>query len=255
MWNWEKGLRLISPRSEQNMEKLAPAATFAPYSPEQTAQLARQWTKAMWNSSLWKQVSWLGVPVLQWPTDLILLQELIARVRPRCIVETGLYQGGTAVFYASILELLRLDGQVISIDIAIDPAARRNIETSPFCGRIHLLEGDSKSELVHRQLQSLLNGETNVLVCLDSDHSYEHTLAELRLFSRYVPAGGYLVLLDTICEELADTPNGDPAWSHDSPMAALRQFLAENPDFSSDPACEKFLVTFAPRGFLVRKSG
>ena len=222
------------------------------YPPE--AALARQWTKAMWNSELWKQVSWLGVPVLQWPTDLILMQELMAKLRPRCVVETGLYLGGTAIFYASILQLLGIEGRVISIDIHIDPAARANIEASPFHNRIHLIEGDSKSDAVHGQVQTLLQGETNVLVCLDSDHSYAHTLAELRLFSRYVPVGGYLVLFDTICEDLADTSNGDPSWVYDSPMAALREFLAENPGFSSDPDYGKFLVTFAPQGFLVRQS-
>ena len=75
----------------------------------------------------------------------------------------------------------------------------------------------------------------------------------MRLFSQYVPVGGYLVLFDTICEDLADTPNGEASWTHDSPMAAVRQFLAENSDFSSDRECEKLLVTFAPGGFLVRK--
>ena len=219
-----------------------------------TAQLARQWTKAMWNSELWKQVSWLGVPVLQWPTDLLLLQELMTKLRPRCVVETGLYLGGTAIFYASILQLLGIEGRVISIDIRIDPAARKNIEASSFHDRIELLEGDSKSEAVHGQLQTFLRGETNVLVCLDSDHSYAHTLAELRLFSRYVPVGGYVVLFDTICEDLADTPNGEASWVYDSPMAALREFLAENPNFASDPAWSKFLVTFAPQGFLRRTS-
>lgn len=223
------------------------------YTPEETAQLARLWTKAMWNSSLWKQVRWLGVPVMQWPTDLVLLQELITKIRPRSIVETGLYLGGTAVFYASLLRLLGIEGRVISVDIQIHPEARQNVAASPFRDRIWLVEGDSKSESAHRQIQNLLAGETNVLVCLDSDHSYAHTLAELRLFSRYVPVGGYLVLFDTICEELADTPNGDPAWKQDNPLAALRDFLAENPCFASDPEWSKYLVTFAPQGFLKRQ--
>ncbi|HWP85489.1 MAG TPA: CmcI family methyltransferase [Terriglobia bacterium] len=222
------------------------------YSPEETERLARQWTKAMWNASLWKQVRWLGVPVLQWPTDLLLMQELIAELRPRVIVETGLYLGGTAVYYASLLRLLEIEGRVISIDIQIHPDARRNVENSADRACITLLEGDSKSEEVHRQLRRLLEGETKVLVCLDSDHSAAHTLAELRAFAPYVPVGGYLVLFDTICEELADTPNGNPAWKQDSPMAALRQFLRENPAFSSDPRFDKFLVSFAPRGFLKR---
>ena len=223
------------------------------YTPEETTELARLWTKAMWNASLWKQVHWLGVPVLQWPTDLILMQELIAKVRPRTIVETGLYLGGTAVFYASIQHLLGIEGRVISIDIQIHPEARRHIETSRFRDRIRLIEGDSKSETVHGELQNLLAGESNVLVCLDSDHSRGHTLAELRAFSRYVPVGGYLVLFDTICEDLADTPNGDSKWKQDNPHAALREFLAENSDFAEDSDYNKYLVTFAPSGFLVRK--
>lgn len=232
----------------------APSPASLHSSSPATAQLARQWTKAMWNSELWKQVSWLGVPVLQWPTDLLVMQELITKLRPRCVVETGLYLGGTAIFYASILQLLGIEGRVISIDIRIDPTARKNIEASPFRDRIDLIEGDSKSEAVHRELQTLLRGETNLLVCLDSDHSYAHTLGELRLFSRYVPVGGYVVLFDTICEDLADTPKGESSWVYDSPMAALREFLAENPNFASDPAGGKFLVTFAPQGFLRRTS-
>ncbi len=207
----------------------------------------------MWNTGLWRQVSWLGVPVLQWPTDLLLLQELLTKLRPRCVVETGLHLGGTAVFYASILRLLGIDGRVISVDIQISPEARENIESSAFCNQITLIEGDSKSDEVHRQIETLLQGEPNVLVCLDSDHSYAHTLGELRLFSRYVPVGGYLVLFDTICEDLADTPHGDAAWANDNPMAALRQFLAESPNFVSDSSWGKFLVSFALQGFLLRQ--
>ncbi|MBI3934336.1 MAG: class I SAM-dependent methyltransferase [Acidobacteria bacterium] len=222
------------------------------YSPEEMQRLARQWTKSMWNAELWKQVRWLGVPVLQWPTDLILMQELVAEIRPKVIVETGLYLGGTAIYYASLLQLLGIEGQVISIDIQIQPEARSNIDGSPYRDRIRIIEGDSKSDAVQEQLRQLLGDESNVLVCLDSDHSYAHTLGELRTFSRYIPVGSYLVLFDTICEDLADTPNGDPAWQQDSPMAALRQFLAENHGFSSDPRFGKYLVSFAPQGFLKR---
>lgn len=236
------------------MENTLPPFSAFRYTPEETGALARQWTKAMWNSSLWKQVRWLGVPVMQWPTDLILMQELIVKIRPRVIIETGLYLGGTAVFYASIQHLLGMEGRVISIDIQIHTEARKHIAASPFRDRIHCIEGDSKSDAVHGQVQSLLAGETSVLVCLDSDHSYAHTLGELRSFARYVPVGGYLVLFDTICENLADTPKGDPAWKQDNPMAALREFLAENPSFTSDPEFGKYLVSFAPEGFLVRKS-
>src|SRR5262249_15086337 len=160
------------------------------YTTEELQTLSRQWTKAMWNAELWKQVRWMGVPVLQWPTDLILMQELIAEQRPEVIIETGLYMGGTAVYYASLLELLRIDGRVISIDIQINPKARRNVEASRFRDRITLIEGDSKSEAVHAQIERLVGSESNVLVCLDSDHSYAHTLGELRAFARYISVGG-----------------------------------------------------------------
>jgi cephalosporin hydroxylase len=224
----------------------------APDATPELRALARLWTQAMWNAELWRQTSWLGVPVLQWPTDLIVMQQLITELRPSAIVETGVYVGGTAVYYASLLELLQIDGRVISIDLQIHPEARKNIGESRFRDRIVLVEGDSKSDAVHSRLERELAGESNVLVCLDSDHSYAHTLAELRRFSRYIPVGGYMVLFDTICEDLAETPRGDPAWVKDSPMAALREFLAESPQFSTDPRFEKFLVTFAPRGFLRR---
>jgi cephalosporin hydroxylase len=236
------------------METRSTDAAEAGYSPQETADLARQWTRAMWSGRLWTKVRWLGVPVLQWPTDLVVMQELIARLRPSWIVETGTYLGGTSVFFASILQLLGIDGGVISIDIQINPEARKNVETSAFAKRIHLIEGDSKGELVHQEIGRLLQDEKNVLVCLDSDHSYAHTLGELRAFAGYVPVGGYMVLFDTICRDLAGVPNGDPSWIHDSPMTALEEFLAENPAFASDSECEKFLVTFAPKGFLIRKS-
>jgi len=236
------------------VEQIPPPLPALRYTPEEMTALARQWTKSMWNASLWKQVRWLGVPVLQWPTDLILMQELIAELRPRMIVETGLYLGGTAVYYASLLHLLGIEGRVISIDIEIHPEARRNIDGSPYRDRIRLIEGDSKSDAVHAELQRQLAGESNVLVCLDSDHSYAHTLGDLRAFAGYIPVGGYMVLFDTICEDLADTPNGDPAWKQDNPMAALRQFLGENPNFSTDPRFGKYLVSFAPQGFLKRTS-
>lgn len=227
----------------------------SPGSPsDEASRLARQWTRTLWNAGLWRQVSWLGVPVLQWPTDLLLLQELMTRLRPRFVLETGLHLGGTAIFYASILRLLGIDGRVVSVDVSVSPEARKNLDDSAFRDQITVIEGDSKSEAVHRRIETLLQGEPNVLVCLDSDHARAHALAELRLFSRYVPVGGYLVLLDTICEDLADTPNGDASWAQDSPMAALRTFLQESPNFVSDPACGKFLVSFAPQGFLLRRS-
>src|SRR5262245_21379361 len=144
------------------MEKTAAPVSALSYTPEETRTLARLWTKAMWNAEFWKRVRWLGVPMLQWPTDLMLMQALIAEQKPNVIIETGLYLGGTAVYYASLLELLGIDGRVISIDIQISAESRRNIDSSRFGKRIMLIEGDSKSDAVHEHLAQLLAGESKI---------------------------------------------------------------------------------------------
>jgi cephalosporin hydroxylase len=226
------------------------------YSREATERLARQWTKTMWNSTIWKGVRWMGAPIQQWPTDLVILQELIHRNRPRVIIEAGVFLGGSSVFYASMLELMKIDGRVISLDIQIHPEARANVGESIYEDRITLIECDSKAPQTHKVLQEMIGEETNVMVCLDSDHSYAHTLAELRAFARYIPVGGYMIMFDTVCEWLADVPNGHPSWSEDNPMRAVRDFLAsqpaDGPQFEIDKECEKLLVTFCPNGYLRR---
>ena len=199
------------------------------YSREATERLARQWTKTMWNSTIWKGVRWMGAPIQQWPTDLVILQELIHRNRPRVIIEAGVFLGGSSVFYASMLELMKIDGRVISLDIQIHPEARANVGESIYEDRITLIECDSKAPQTHKVLREMIGDEKNVMVCLDSDHSYAHTLGELRAFAPYVPVGGYMIMFDTVCEWLADVPNGDPSWAEDNPMRAVRDFLAAQP--------------------------
>ena len=110
------------------------------YSREATERLARQWTKTMWNSTIWKGVRWMGAPIQQWPTDLVILQELMHRLRPRVIIETGVFLGGSSVFYASMLEMLKIDGRVISLDIQIHPEARANIGGCIYEDKITLVE-------------------------------------------------------------------------------------------------------------------
>jgi cephalosporin hydroxylase len=210
----------------------------------------------MWNSAIWKGVRWMGAPIQQWPTDLAILQELMQRNRPRVIIEAGVFLGGSSIFYASMLEMLKIDGRVISLDIQIHPEARANIGECIYEDKITLIECDSKAPETHKVLQQMIGDEDNIMVCLDSDHSYSHTLAELRAFARYIPVGGYLIMFDTVCEWLADVPHGDPAWADDNPMRAVRDFLAtqpsEGPQFEIDKDCEKLLVTFCPNGYLRR---
>jgi len=214
-------------------------------------ELARQWTRATWARELYLGNTWLGFPILQWPTDMLILQEIIFAQRPRVIVETGTYRGGSAIFYASLLRLLG-EGKVVSVDIKIEDEVRRAIAASPFADRIALVPGDSSSAEVVARVGEEVGAESRVLVVLDSDHSYAHVLAELRAYSRFVPVGGYLVAMDTICHDLWDLPRGAPEWKEDNPLRAVHDFLREHPEFEADRSREKLRVTYAPGGFLRR---
>lgn len=214
-------------------------------------ELARQWTRAAWQAGLYAGNTWLGFPILQWPTDMVVLQQIIFEQRPHVIVETGTHRGGSAIYYASLLRLLE-GGRVVSVDLGIQDEVRRAIAASPFAGMITLVQGDSKSPEIVRRVGEVIGGESNVLVALDSDHSRAHVLAELRAYCGFVPAGGYLIAMDTICHDLWDLPNGARAWKQNNPLRAVEDFLREHPEFESDRARGKFLVTYAPGGFLRR---
>jgi cephalosporin hydroxylase len=215
-------------------------------------ELARQWTRGAWQRNLWQGNTWLGFPILQWPTDMMVVQEIIFQQRPRIIVETGTHRGGSTVYYASLLRLIG-DGRVVSVDVEIPDAVRAAIAASPLADRIVLVQGDSKAPEVVARVRDVAAGESNVLVVLDSDHSRAHVLAELRAYCDLAPVGGYLIAMDTICSDLWDLPNGVRAWQDDNALRAVEDFLREHPEFEVDRSCEKFLVTFSPGGFLRRR--
>ena len=214
-------------------------------------ELARQWTRAAWQRELHLQTTWLGFPILQWPTDMVVMQEIICQQRPRVIIETGTYGGGSAVFYASLLRLLG-GGRVVSVDIEAGDDVRRALAASPFADVITLVRGDSKAPEVVGRVKQAVGEEKNVLVVLDSDHSRAHVLGELRAYSDLVPVGGYLVAMDTICHDLWDLPNAARDWKDNNPLRAVEDFLREHPEFEVDRSREKLLVTFSPGGFLRR---
>jgi cephalosporin hydroxylase len=186
-------------------------------------------------------VSWLGYEMFKWPFDLWVYQELLMRRRPDVIIETGTYRGGSALFFASICDLLQ-HGEVVTVDV--DTTFE---EIRPKHPRITYLTGSSVEPVVVERIVSLLAGRVNVLVVLDSDHACHHVLKELRIYSTYIPPGGHLVVEDT-------NINGHPAYPEfgPGPWEAVQQFLSENPEFSVDPACEHLLLTANPGGFLRR---
>ena len=144
---------------------------------------------------------WLGMPIIQYPQDIIAMQELIFDIKPDFIVETGIARGGSLVFYSSMLELLGGDNKkVIGVDIDIRPHNRTRIESHPLYKNICLIEGDATHEGVIQQIDEIIaaNGLKKGLVVLDSMHTHDHVLKELRLYNKYVKSGSYLVVFDTI---------------------------------------------------------
>ena len=215
-------------------------------------ELARQWTRTAWQRELYVGTTWLGFPILQWPTDMVVMQEIIFEQRPRVVIETGTHRGGSTIYYASLLRLLGA-GRVISVDLEIPGEVREAIAGSGFAEMITLIEGDSKATAVVREVGEAVGDEANVLVVLDSDHSRAHVLGELRAYYGFVPVGGYLVAMDTICHDLWDLPHGAREWREDNALLAVEDFLREHPEFEVDRAREKLLVTFSPGGFLQRR--
>jgi len=188
-------------------------------------------------------VSWLGYELFKCPLDLWVYQEIISRERPAAIVETGTYKGGSALFLATICDLIG-HGEVITIDIDGSLSSVR-----PRHPRITYLTGSSVDPRVFALVEKHIGGRSNVLVILDSDHSRDHVLSELRLYRRLVPPGGYVIVEDT-------NINGHPTYGEfgPGPWEAVDCFLSEDKDFYADRSCERFLLTMNPRGFLRRRS-
>jgi cephalosporin hydroxylase len=195
--------------------------------------------------------SWLGRPVIQYPTDIVAMQELIWSVRPDLIVETGIAHGGSLIFYASMLELLG-GGRVIGIDIDIRAHNRAAIEAHPLMKRITMIEGSSVDEAIAARVRELAAGARRVLVVLDSNHTHDHVLRELELYAPLVKEGSYVVVFDTIVEVLPDGLYPDRPWTRgNNPMTAVREFLAKNDRFALEREIEeKLLLTVAPGGYL-----
>lgn len=197
---------------------------------------------------------WMGRPVIQYPQDMMALQEIIFQIRPDLIVETGIAHGGSLVFFASMLELLGGDGRVLGIDVDIRAHNRAEIEGHPMFHRIEMIEGSSVDEEVVSRVLAAAEGRKTVMVCLDSDHAYDHVLKELQLYSPMVTLGSYLVVFDGIIEQFPEYTCQDRSWNSDNnPLKAIRNFLAATDRFVPDREIEnKITLTAAPSGYLKR---
>lgn len=192
--------------------------------------LSDLWLKVGWNQKYTYTMSWLGVPIIQLPEDIIRYQEVVYALKPDVIVETGIAHGGSAVLSASLLKLIG-KGRVIAVDIDIRPHNRQRIENHALASLITLIQGSSTApEIVDRIKAEVTPGES-VLVVLDSNHSYAHVMGELDAYAPLVSVGSYIVSTDGIMRDLADVPRGNIAWTKDNPAQAAVDFCAENPQF------------------------
>lgn len=196
--------------------------------------------------------SWLGRPIIQYPEDLMALQELIWSVKPELIIETGIAHGGSLIFHASMLELLGGPRRVVGIDIDIRPHNREAIQNHPLFPRITLVQGSSVDPAIVQQVRDLARGRKPVMVVLDSNHASDHVLQELELYSPLVTKGSYVVVLDTVVEKMPPEFFQDRPWGPgNSPLTAVQSFLARNRRFQMDREVEgKLLLSVAPQGFL-----
>ena len=221
------------------------------YSKEGLGLVSELWIKTSCEHRIMYEPTWLGIPIIQYPSDIVMMQELIWKIRPDVIVETGVAHGGSAIFYASILELLGR-GKVVAIDVEIRQYNKVAIKGHPMSKRIHLIEGSSINKNTSEQVEELINEGDKTLFVFDSNHSYEHTLAEMELYSPMVSLDSYMVMMDGAQEFVSDIPSGKKEWRRDNPLRAIRNFLKAHTEWESDPYYNRLYVTSNPMGFLKR---
>lgn len=216
--------------------------------------LGKTWVRETMNKKFIYNFTWMGRPIIQHPHDTMALQELIWQIKPDLIIETGIAHGGSVIFSASMLELLGGEGKVIAIDIDIRKHNRDEIEDHPMFKRIDLVEGSSVDVETLAKVKDLAKGRKNIMVILDSNHTHEHVMKELELYSPFVSLNSYLVVFDTWVEDVPENYYPDRQWDKgDNPKTAVWEFISKNKNFIIDKSIEhKLVITLAPDGFLKR---
>ncbi|HIF60279.1 MAG: cephalosporin hydroxylase family protein [Gammaproteobacteria bacterium] len=213
--------------------------------------------------------SWMGRPIIQYPQDIVAMQELIWQIKPDLIIETGIAHGGSLIFSASMLAMLDMceaieTGQtldpkvskrkVLGLDIDIRQHNKEAIEAHPMASRIEMIQGSSIAPEVIQQVQHIAKEYKTILVCLDSNHTHDHVLAELEAYASLTSVGSYCVVFDTVIEDMPKEMFPDRPWGPgDNPKTAVWEYLKTHPEFEIDKSIpNKLLITVAPDGYLKR---
>jgi len=243
----------MDPISQFKQERAADIAAMA--GDEQLKQKSLDWMLHADKYKYTYNYTWLGRPIIKFPSDIVATQQIVWDVKPDLIIETGIAHGGSLILSASLLELIGGPGRVLGIDIDIREHNRKEIEAHPMMKRIDMIEGSSVAEDVMARVRAAAAKAKCVMVFLDSLHTHDHVLKELELYAPLVSVGSYMVLPDTFIEYF---PKGYYAHNRpwdvgNNPMTALRAFLEKNKDFEIDrELCDKLMITEAFDGYLRR---
>lgn len=220
--------------------------------------LSKLWLRSGWDTKYVYSFTWLGRPIIQLPEDMLRIQEVIYRVKPDVIIETGVAHGGSLVFYASLCKAMN-QGRVIGTDIEIRPHNRKAIEAHELFQYITLVEGDSTDEQTVNNIKAMVEPGERGFVILDSNHSKQHVLTELEIYSNLVAIGSYIVACDGIMECLVGAPRSSGDWSWNNPKAAAEEFvrthdnfIIEEPEIPFNEGLITEKVTYWPGAFLKR---
>ena len=199
--------------------------------------------------------TWLGVPIIQNPTEILVNQEIIFKIKPDVIIETGIARGGSLIFYASILSLLKKKFKVIGVDIDLRKHNRNSLNKSKFSKSIKIIDGSSTEKKTFLKIKKLINKNSKVLVILDSDHSKNHVYEECKLYSTLVSKNSYLIVADTILGFMNknQTPKkrSNIWYKGNEPMSAAKKFLKENKNFQIDKSLNgKLIFSSSYNGYL-----
>ncbi|MDH3671271.1 MAG: cephalosporin hydroxylase family protein [Gammaproteobacteria bacterium] len=200
------------------------------YSTEAFEILSLHWVRVGWNQKSQYTFTWMGRPIIQLPEDMVRAQEVIYRVKPDVIIETGIAHGGTLIFYASLCKAMN-KGRVIGIDIEIRPHNRKAIKAHELFPYITMIEGNSIDDAVAKNVKSLIREGEKVMVILDSCHTKDHVSRELELYHDVVTKDSYIVATDGIMRDLYDVPRGKRQWLNDNPIAAATEFASTHLEF------------------------
>ena len=245
-------------KAEVRVEEDGHSRVYGLGTAEGFAAVSRAWLRSGWDAKYVYSFTWMGRPIIQLPDDMIRLQELIYRVKPDVLIETGVAHGGSLVFYASLFKAMDR-GRVIGVDIEIRPHNRKAIESHEMYPLISLIEGSSVAPGTVQKVQELIKPGERVMVLLDSNHTKEHVAAELEAYAPLVAHDSYLVAMDGIMEFVPGAPRSRPDWIWNNPRQAAiefarkdSRFVLEEPAFAFNEGMVRERVTYWPDAFLRR---